>query len=220
MSLIPWMASPARRVAVFLLAVLGAASLYFLHPEWFLHERLVAMGRNMPAGWLLAAFLVLPALGFPISIPLLIAGMRFGFVWGMAWSAVAVAFHHVLIYWMAHGWMRPRIVKWLEDSPYQIPEIDRRHQVGWTVFFAAAHGPPYALKLYLLALTDMPFRIYAGVGAPVYILFCALPVGIGSSVWNVDPLWAYVVLGAAALALWLFCKVRRRFAKGRRSKVD
>jgi uncharacterized membrane protein YdjX (TVP38/TMEM64 family) len=213
MNLIRWIGSPLHRVAALLLLALAVASVYLLHPEWFSRERLLGLGRGMPAGWLLAAFFVLPATGFPISIFLLVAGMRFGFLGGMGWTAAAVIFHHVLVYCLAHGWMRPKVERWLTKSEYKIPVIEQHRRIGWTVFFAAAQGPPYALKLYLLALTDMPFRIYAGAGAPVYVLFCAVPVGIGSSVWSVNPLWVYVAMGVIALSFWSICKVRRQIAK-------
>ena len=44
------------------------------------------------------------------------------------------------------------------------------------------------MKLYLLALTNIPFRIYLGVGPPVYIHFCLIPVGAGSSVRTLNPI--------------------------------
>lgn len=56
------------------------------------------------------------------------------------------------------------------------------------------------MKLYLLALTNIPFRIYLGVGPPVYILFCLIPVGAGSSVRTLNPVWIYAALGGMTAA--------------------
>ena len=62
---------------------------------------------------------------------------------------------------LAHDPLQDRLVKW----GHKIPAVLDRGQVGFTALFAAIHGPPYFVKLYLLALTNIPFRIYLGVGS-------------------------------------------------------
>ncbi len=203
------------QIAVTLLLAAAAAWYYFTHEEDFTRENLVAYGRGLPALWFVAVFLLLPVVGGPLTIFLVLAGVRFGFPGGMGVSAGVVFFHHFVAYRLTHGYFREPVKKWLHRRHRKIPSIPAKHRIWFTVLFASVHGPPYAMKLYLLALTDLPFRIYFWVGAPVYIAFCVIPVGAGSAVTTFDMTWIYVVLVGLA-AVWLLGYViRRRYkAKG------
>jgi hypothetical protein len=77
---------------------------------------------------------------------------------------------------------------------------------------AIVRGPPFFAKLYLLALTDIPFRIYFLVGVPIYILFSLVPVGAGAALMNFDPTWISVLIGIATLLLLAGLWLRRRYA--------
>jgi hypothetical protein len=103
---------------------------------------------------------------------------------------------------------------WLAHKGYPVPRIMNRNPIWFTVIFAAVHGPPYFVKIYSLALTDIPFRIYFWAGAPVYIAFCAIPVGAGSAVVNLNPLWiTLVVIGMVGMAFfsrWIGSRLAER----------
>lgn len=186
---------------------------------WFVHahrgeltrEAIMAHGKALPAGGFIAAFLVLPLLGFPVSILLVLAGIRFGLGGGMALAAGGMLFHHFAAFRIAHSGFRQPIIRRLGRAGYAIPAIKPRHRVWFTALFAAIHGPPYAAKLYLLALTDIPFRIYCWVGAPVHVLFCLIPVGAGSAVMRFDATWLYLVLAVSSVLVYAGYRVRRRF---------
>ena len=194
-----------------LVAIALVAWYALTHRDELTREALVAYGKDLPAGWFVAAFLILPLAGFPLSIFLLLAGIRFGLGGGMAVSAAGVVFHHIAAYRLTHGLFRERLRQRLKRAGHAVPPIKAEHR-GWlTALFAAIHGPPYAAKLYLWALTDVPFRIYVWVGAPVYIVFCLVPVGAGSAVMNFNPTWIYILVGVAALFLLGGYWLRRRF---------
>lgn len=186
---------------------------------WFLHahrdglnrETLVAYGKGLHAVTFFLAFLILPLAGFPLSIFLFLAGVRFGLQGGMLVSGVAVLFHNFAAFRLAHGLFRSRVRNRLRKAGHNIPSIKPQHRVWFTALFAALHGPPYIAKLYLLALTDIPLRIYFWVGAPVYIAFCIIPVGAGSAVMNFDPKWIYILVGASAALLILGYWLKNRF---------
>jgi hypothetical protein len=126
-------------------------------------------------------------------------------------SGVAVLFHNFAAFRLAHGLFRSRVRNRLRKAGHNIPSIKPQHRVWFTALFAALHGPPYIAKLYLLALTDIPLRIYFWVGAPVYIAFCIIPVGAGSAVMNFDPKWIYILVGASAALLILGYWLKNRF---------
>lgn len=170
-------------------------------------EMLTEQVRNLPAFWFIVAYAILPVVGIPLSPLLVLAGVKFGFWQGMAVAALGVFIHHVIAYHLVHGGLRRRVKDRLAKSNYSIPAVDEKNHLWFTAVFASVHGPPYAIKLYLLALTEVSFRVYFWVGAPVYIIFCVVPVGAGSSAISVNPLWLYGglagVMGLAFLGKWL-----------------
>ena len=195
------------KTAIVGLALAALGWWVYLHSGEFTKEAIIAVGKQLPAAWFVAGLLILPLAGFPLSVLLLLSGIRFGFAGGMTLSTVAVYFHNFAAYRLTHGLFRSRLRAFLERSGYVIPSISARHQLRFTLLFAAIHGPPYVAKLYLLALTDIPFRTYFLAGSAVYAIFCAVPVAAGSAVATLDLTWIYVVIGAIAgvslLGYWL-----------------
>lgn len=178
-------------------------------------KAIVAFAEGLPLPWFLAAILVLPLVGFPITPLLVVAGIRFGFAGGMALAAGVIFFHNIAAFRLTHGLFRVRLRNRLARAGYGIPAIDPKHQAWFTALFAAIHGPPYAAKLYLLALTDVPFRIFLWVGAPIYAFFCVIPVGAGSAVDSLKPwvIYALVGMSIALLAMGFLLKRRCKPAK-------
>lgn len=199
------------KIAIALLALAAIAWFLIAHRGELNRETLVAYGQGLHPAWFIAAFLILPLVGFPISVFLLLAGVRFGISGGMVVAAIAVFFHHFAAYRLAHGLFRDRVRHRLARAGHAIPPIDPKHRIWFTALFAAIHGPPYAPKLYLLALTDIPFRIYFWVGAPIYLAFCILPVGAGSAVMNFNPTWLYIIVAASVLLLLGGYWLKRRY---------
>lgn len=192
-------------IGLVLLTITGA-SIYF-YRESLTKESIVAFGQSLPAVLLLAAFLILPLLGIPLSIFLILAGLRFGLVWGMVVTTLCIFFHHYVGYWIAHSYLRTRLLRYAEKKGHKVPKVGAESPVWFTILFASVHGPPYTFKLYLLALTDVPFRVFCYVGAPVYIAFCFLPVGAAAAAVHMDVTWIYVAVavvsvGAIALKYW------------------
>jgi uncharacterized membrane protein YdjX (TVP38/TMEM64 family) len=202
------------KIVLLLAAAVVAAWLAYTHRGDLSRETIVAYGKELPAGWFMAGFLVLPLTGFPFTVFLVLAGIRFGLGGGMATTAVAVIFHHFAAFRIAHGWFRDPVRRRLEHAGYAIPPIRAKHRAWFTALFAALHGPPYIAKLYLLALTDIPFRTYFWVGAPVYILFCLIPVGAGTALKHFNPTWIYLIIGISTVLLLAGFWLRRRLAGG------
>ncbi|MFP4261291.1 MAG: TVP38/TMEM64 family protein [Opitutales bacterium] len=175
-------------------------------------ESIVAFSERLPAFWVIAGFLVLPLCGVPIRIMLILAGFRFGFGWGMVLSGLGIFFHNYAAYFIARGSFRAAVRDFLKRSGYVIPPVRARHRIWLTAAVAAIPGPPYFAKLYLMALTDLPLRIFVGVGASIYFLLSVVPVGIGAAVVDYEAKWAYLLAFAfvviTVLGLWL----RKRYA--------
>jgi uncharacterized membrane protein YdjX (TVP38/TMEM64 family) len=194
-----------------LLVATAIGWLIYLNRESFTKESIIAFGQGLPAGVLIAAFLVLPLLGFPLSVFLVLAGLRFGLGWGMVVTTACIFFHHYIGYWIAHGYLKTKILRYAKQKGHTVPKVGEDSPVWFTVLFVSVHGPPYAFKLYLLALTEVPFSIFCYVGAPVYIIFCLLPVGAAAAAVHMDVTWVYIavaVVSAGAIA-WKYWRKRR-----------
>lgn len=201
------------KIGLFLILAALLAYLLIHHRDDLTRESLIRYGRSLPAGLFILAFFALPLIGAPISIFLVLVGIRFGFAWGVALAAAAILFHHGIAFLISHTLFKGRLKRWIEGRGHSIPVIQPENRIWLTAVFAAVHGPPYFLKLYSLALTDIPFRIYLTVGAPVYLLFALVPVGAGSAAVHVDVTWLYVAIGGLSLSYPLIRYLRKRKAK-------
>lgn len=174
-------------------------------------ESIVVFSQRLPAFWVILAFLVLPLCGVPIRVMLILAGFRFGFAGGMVLSGVGIFFHNYAAYFIARGSFRTSIRGFLKRSGYAIPPIPAKHRIWLTAVVAAVPGPPYFVKLYLLALSDLPLRIFVGIGASIYFLLSVVPVGIGSAVVDYEAKWLYVLAGVFVLITVIGLWLRKRY---------
>lgn len=189
------------KIAIGMLVVAALGLVAYFNRESLTKESIIAFGQSLPAGLLILAFLILPLLGVPLSIFLVLAGLRFGLAWGMVVTTACIFFHHYLGYWIAHSYLRTKILRYAERKGHQVPKVGDESPVWFTVLFTSIHGPPYTFKLYLLALTDVPFKIFCYVGAPVYIAFCFLPVGAAAAAVHMDVTWIYVAVAVVSVAI-------------------
>ena len=197
-----------------IIAAIGIAVLLgwliYANREHLAKDEVIAYGRGLPAGWFIVLFAILPLLGFPISIFLILAGLRFGLVWGMTVSAACIYFHHLAAYRICHGRLRERIAGFVKKRGHKLPSVRGSNGVWFTLMFSAVHGPPYTFKIYLLALTNVPFRIYAGVGGTTYILFGLIPVGAAAVATKMDVTYLYVAIAVVSATALAFNHFRSR----------
>ena len=196
----------ARTLSI-LLGLVTIGILLYVYRGNLNRESLKAFSEDLPVYLVLAAFLILPLCGVPIRIMLVLVGFRFGFLGGWILAAFGLLFHNFAAYFIARGTFREGVRTFLKDSGYAVPSIPPKHRIWFTAVIAAVPGPPYFTKLYLLALTDLPLRIYAGVGAPIYIGLGFVPIGVGSAVTDFDMKWVYLLTAGFVLTtlagLWL-----------------
>ena len=126
----------------------------------------------------LSLMLVLPLLGVPISIFLVLIGMKFGIVAGLFLSAVIMFCHMAITYYLVHTFMRQWIVKMLAPYKVSIPRLREDKNRWHAFFFMLIPGLPYIAKNNLLALAEVPFVSYMtinwtaqyGLSIPMIIL--------------------------------------------------
>ena len=196
------------------LALLAAGSLVYIYRGHLDIETLIEFGEDLPAILVLPAFLVLPLLGVSFRLLLILVGVRFGFFWGSVVAGFGILFHNIAAYSITRGTFREPVRRYLIKKGYATPSIPEKHQIWLTAAVAAVPGPPYFAKLYLLALTDLPFRIYVGIGTPIYLLISFVSIGIGSAVTDFDPKWAYILSAIFVLTVIIGYWLKKKYAPG------
>ncbi|GAB6145499.1 TVP38/TMEM64 family protein [Desulfocicer niacini] len=138
-------------------------------------------GETHPAG-LIAAYVVLPMIGFPIMPLLILLGVRFGALNGSIIMIVFTPLHLVVSYWA----VRTRIQGWIEHlaeaRSMAVPKIPEKHRFKFSFLFMIIPGLSYTLKNYLLPMSGLSF--------PLFLICGWLP----QAVMGIP----FVVMGAAA----------------------
>lgn len=122
---------------------------------------------NRPVLVLLSA--TLPLFGFSISIVYLVIGAVFGGPWGIVVVAGITAVHLLTSHWFGRGFLRLRLQRWLEKRKKHFPTLPPGEEISVALMMALVPGPPYFVRNYLLAVSDVPLRVYFWVCWPVYV---------------------------------------------------
>lgn len=184
---------PLQWISGVTIVLVAAFALWKLSAGWSMDD-FVEATRQLPHRWLIASFTVLPLVGAPISIFLMAVGLKYGMAVGLLITGMCMAVHHLTAWFVAHTWLREKLERWLDKFDYEIPSIPKQHQTWFMFAFALAPGLAYVIKLYAIALTDMPLRKYFWVGWPVYTLSSFVLIGMGDAAGNTNR-WLLLAMG-------------------------
>ncbi len=207
-----------RRKAVLygiaIIAIIAGVAELYRHNKLTL-ETLQAMATAVPSSIFIAAFLLLPLCGFPISALLVASGLKFGLTGSIALAVFGMLFHTLAAWWLTHGVLREPLQRRLAARGFKLPMIPARHQIWFTSLLVFLPGMPYSVELYGLALTNLPFRRYAPIVCFFHVLNAIPVLGVSASVAVFDSKWL-MIFGVLAIALiaignWLRRSLSRRF---------
>ena len=133
----------------------------------------------------IALMAILPVLGAPIVVFLVLVGMKFGIVAGILLSAVLMFFHLAVTYYLVHSFLRDWISRLLRRFNVSVPIMGVDYGTWHAVIFAIVPGVPYAVKNNLMALAGVPF-------VPYMVINWTIHYGMGIP---------YIVLGSAAIEM-------------------
>jgi uncharacterized membrane protein YdjX (TVP38/TMEM64 family) len=164
------------------------------------------------------AMAVLPTIGVPLSPFLIVAGAVFGVEVGLIGSITAIAINLCIVYTVAHSKLRPRVGKLFERFDYKVPDFGAGGRTAWRFAVAIKLTPalPSFAKMYVLAVTAVPFPIYFGVSLVISSAFAIAWIWLGDSLLTHDmnhvatAAIAIAVLAAIAVVWWW----RRRDVSG------
>lgn len=127
----------------------------------------------------IALMAVLPVFGFPVSVVYLVAGARFGAVWGGVVVAFATAVHLLASYGIARSVVRGPLQRFVEKRHRQLPSIPLDEQSMVALVVTLVPGPPYLIRIYLLALANMRLKYYFWVSLTVFVLRSYVTILLG-----------------------------------------
>jgi len=140
---------PPLRALIFGLILIAATALLYL-----------ALPRSFPAAFIdgdthavtfIILFIVMPLIGFPLNILLLLLGARFDPLTALLIMFAGMAVHQVIVYPAA---------KLLSRRNIRLPQWSNDGFVWPSIIFMAVPGLTYAMKNYMLSLSGVPFRTF------------------------------------------------------------
>jgi uncharacterized membrane protein YdjX (TVP38/TMEM64 family) len=190
-------------------------------PETWVRAREMAVGatewvRGLGAGWFFAAFAVLPAVGFPVSVFAVGAGSIFGPVLGLpvvlAFSGLSMAVSMTISYGLARFVVRPWVGRLLGFLGYGIPVVPAgRHRV-FVFLVRVTPGAPYVFQSLLLGLAGVPFGTYLAISWAVSTATVSLMIVFGDALMKGEGKLALAALGGVVVVAVAIKLVREKLA--------
>ena len=152
-------------------------------------------------------FILLPIIGFPIIIFLVLLGIKFGIETGMLIMFLCMPIHLSSSFLLANNFFKPAIESYVNKKGYRLPQLseDRYLWVGFV--FMAVPGLSYTMKNYIFALSGTPFRYYFLIGVLVNSVMGIPFVIAGDAVVGKSFLLLTLVflflLGGYGVSLWI-----------------
>ena len=166
---------------------------------------------SMDRAPLLGLVAVLPLFGFSIALVYLVVGAVFGGGVGLAVVTGITAVHLLGSHWIGQSFLRAPVQRFLQRRKHHLPEILEGEEWAVALMAALIPGVPYFARNYLLAVSDIPLRIYFWICWPVYVVRSSVVILLGDfsggiSARRVTVLSAVLVIKVAicaGLLVWL-----------------
>ncbi len=161
----------------------------------------------------LLLMLILPIAGVPLSIFLLLVGIKFGILWGVLLTGVLMFFHMIITYYIVHSFLRSWIIKILKRTKLSSFTTKRTLNTWHLLIFMLIPGLPYAAKSFLLALSDIGFKRYLVINWSTQFPMSIPLVLAGAAVIEMNPLTLSMVFLLLVLVVFLQQYARKKFGE-------
>ncbi|MBZ2167989.1 hypothetical protein [Marinobacter sp. F4216] len=174
---------------------------------------------NAATEWYLVALIFLPLLGVPLSMFCIMAGVKFGFTWGMAVIGAAMFGQMLICYAAMHSYIKPVVKRFLDQRGYNTPRLGKSSQVNWAVALVAVPVLPYMVKNVLLASGTLPLRTYMLINWPLQMLQAVPYVMFSGAVKSQNATLMWVAIGIF-LVFWIGARKLQKRHKNRTNASD
>lgn len=157
-----------------------------------------------------AAMVVLPLIGFPVSVVHATAGLRFGLGPGCLLVALATLLQLLAAYGLVK-WMPGFFARKLEPLRKRLPESAH---TPLTLFTMLLPGVPYFSQIYVLPLVGVPLGTFMLWSLPICIARSVAGVAFGDVCDHLTPLrlagFAAYFITVSLVCAWAFQRLRRQ----------
>lgn len=149
--------------------------------------------KDMPPVLFVVSMIILPVTGFPVTVFLIMGGIKFGIINGLLLWFLTLPIHALIGFYLARLLRKPlRMLS--EMMGYSVPQLPEKKTAWFSFLFLAIPGIPYAGKNYLLALAGAPFRYCVFMNIIVQFPQGAPFVILGRSAMELDMRLFYLAL--------------------------
>lgn len=176
-------------------------------------EAVHAQAVRFNGGAAFALLVVLPLLGFPVSVLHVAAGIRFGAALGLVLVSSSILIQLLASYAIVRIWrQRFEHARWVQKIRERIP--DGAH-ASVCIFTVLLPGVPYAAINYVLPLIGVPLRTFVVCAWPLHTLRSTVTVVFGDQSTHLTAarlavLLAYALLIAGA-SWWTYRRMQSQF---------
>ena len=174
---------------------------------------------NAQTEWYLLALVFLPVLGIPVSLFCIMAGVKFGFGWGMLVIGIAMLGHMLMCFAAMHSYIKPLVKRFLDRRGYQTPALNTSSQVNWAIGLVALPVLPYMVKNILVASGTLPLRTYLMINWPLQLLHAVPYVMFSGAVKSQNLTLMWVAIGMF-LVFWIGARVLQKRQNATVSATD
>ena len=208
--------SKTLKICLAALLVIGLGLLgYAVISHDILAKIISLVDENTPAYLFIILMILLPTFGFPLSPFLLVLGIKFGLVGGIALMVFIMPIHMLISFALtkiADDFIRTL----LSRGSYVIPKVPADKQIRFTFLIASIPVLPYPIKNFLLPLAGISFPVYMSMNWGCQAVMAIPAVVLGSSVADLNPvMFIAAVVGLVAVYLvisWIEKKYGKQVA--------
>ena len=162
---------------------------------------------------LLFGFFILPLFGFPVSVLLVLLGLRFGSLMGLVSMFLIMPLHLLVSFFLARSVFGEWIKKIAGEKRVQGLQVPEHRQLEFSFLFMAVPGLTYTMKNYLLPLSGVKFRYYfllgwlvQGVTGIPFVILGKVPTE-----WDPGLIFAVVLISVLIYVLMKWGQKRYRY---------
>jgi uncharacterized membrane protein YdjX (TVP38/TMEM64 family) len=201
---------PWGKIASFALVVGTISALIYSQVDI---DALHRQAAQFNAGVAFALLLVLPLLGFPVSLLHIAAGIRFGAPLGLVIVTTSILLQLIASHAIVRLWReRFEHARWAKKIRERIP--DGAH-ASVCVFTVLLPGVPYAAVNYVLPMVGVPLRTFLACAWPLHTLRSTVTVIFGDQSSHLTAARLAILMAYALLILgaswWTYRRLQSKF---------
>lgn len=154
---------------------------------------------------------LMPVIGFPLSIFLVLTGIKFGIGWGFLLTGITMAVHLTLSYLLAHSVFKPYLDRMLGSYWGQLQTFWKKTTLFQLFLFAVIPGFPYVVKNYALSLSGLSFPLYFIVGWTTQFIMALPFVAVGRHAAGMNLFQIMLILALLLVLYALLNWIYRRY---------